>query len=151
MGAAAALGNLSLEAILKHSVDGSRGVEQSIWLQNLVLYCYTATLTLLLWVLDVSIEHAHKNLFHGWDGKTWVLLLFQVNIYRHVPYRTLAYTTTTAAVLAKGGTIQRPTWRCYDGGTVEPHRAISMSNPSPYSFSRVALGGWRARRCRRGK
>ena len=80
MGAASALGNLSLEAILKHSVDGSQGVEQSIWLQNLVLYCYTASLTLMLWVIDVSMEHAHKNLFYGWDGKTWILLLFQVSI-----------------------------------------------------------------------
>jgi hypothetical protein len=78
MGLASALGNLSLEAILKHSVEGSHGVEQSIWLQNLLLYCYTATLTLLLWVVDVSVERAHKNLFHGWDGKTWILLIFQV-------------------------------------------------------------------------
>lgn len=84
MGAASALGNLSLEAILKHSMDGSQGVEQSIWLQNLVLYCYTASFTLLLWVLDVSMDHAHKSLFHGWDGKTWILLLFQVCVYRHV-------------------------------------------------------------------
>lgn len=93
MGMCGSLANLCTEAILKHQTDHSRGSDQSIFVQNTILYTYTSLLCLLAWVLDVSATGDAKSLFHGWNHKTWMLLVFQVrpdrqSIHAHIYWFT---------------------------------------------------------------
>jgi len=78
MGISATLGNLSSEVIVKHSTKDSKGLEQSVFMQNLILYAYTTFTCLMIWLGDVSIQQEAYNVFSGWDERTCVLVLFQV-------------------------------------------------------------------------
>jgi len=110
MGMCGSLANLCTEAILKHQTDHSRGSDQSIFVQNTILYTYTSLLCLLAWVLDVSATGDAKSLFHGWNHKTWMLLVFQVGSGQVVTFmfkflNNIAFVTVNTASVGFTGVL----------------------------------------------
>mmetsp|Transcript_729 Transcript_729/g.1331 ORF Transcript_729/g.1331 Transcript_729/m.1331 type:complete len:975 (-) Transcript_729:86-3010(-) len=78
MGLAATLGNLSNEVIVKHRSAESKGLEQSVFMQNMILYAYTSLVCLVTWLVDSIVNQKSKNLFHGWDYRTIIVVCFQM-------------------------------------------------------------------------
>lgn len=81
MGLAATLGNLSNEVIVKHRSAESKGLEQSVFMQNMILYAYTSLVCLVTWLVDSIVNQKSKNLFHGWDYRTIIVVCFQVCLH----------------------------------------------------------------------
>ena len=57
--------------------DGG-GKEQSVFLQNMILYIYTSTTCLVMWVVEACVLDISKDIFHGWDYRTACVVIFQI-------------------------------------------------------------------------